>query len=80
MFRSYLVQDSTEDPVALWLHQLKCPDPTIEEKFREYWRISVPRLYAPMHGKTSIDQRFDADKIQRVLLDPLGKLKTSSLI
>ena len=57
-------------PTALWLRLFDRPDEAFE-KFKEFWRVAVPRLLAPTKGKTSLDQTFDERAVKRVLLDTL---------
>lgn len=61
---------SDENPVSLWLRLFEQPDPSIE-KFKEFWRITVPRLLSPAPGKSSLDQTWNEERVQRVLLDTL---------
>jgi hypothetical protein len=61
---------SDENPVRLWLKLFERPDDNFE-KFKEFWRIAVPRLLSPTPGKTSVDQTWDVKRINAVLLDTL---------
>ncbi len=56
------------NPVDVWLGAND-----ISDKFVEYWRVWVPRLLAPVAGRTSADgaETHDENRVRDVLLDPI---------
>ena len=63
----------TEDPLDAWLRRFPegRADPTAN-KYREYWRVHVPRLLAPGRGScSSLQPDPDPARVRQLLLEPL---------
>ncbi len=69
-----LVPVGDPDPLEPWLRIFDKGDKDVmKEMFSEYWRVAVPRVIAPVPGKTALEQRVDEGRVERSLLRALDE-------